>query len=68
MSRKHNYTGLIERAERRADRLQLRADRLGRRSARQFGVVLSHAGQAGASTDADTAFTRAVCRPMRRAF
>lgn len=46
MSRKHNHRGQVLRSEQRADRLQLRADQLGRRSARQLGVVISLARMA----------------------
>ena len=41
MPRKHHHRGQIARQEGRADRLQHRADQLGRRSARAFGVVVS---------------------------
>lgn len=41
MTRSHSNRSQAIRQERRADRLQLRADQLGRRSARGLGVVLS---------------------------
>jgi hypothetical protein len=41
MTRSYSNHGLAVRQERRADRLQLRADQLGRRSARDHGVILS---------------------------
>lgn len=46
MTRSHNNRSQAVRQERRADRLQLRADQLGRRSARSYGVVLSLARMA----------------------
>jgi hypothetical protein len=46
VSRKHNHRGKVLRSEYRADRLRLRADQLGRRSARQLGVVISLAKMA----------------------
>lgn len=41
MTRGHSNRVLAVRQEQRADRLQVRADRLGRRSARSLGVVVS---------------------------
>lgn len=41
VSRKHSHRGLALGAERRADRLELRADLSARRSARRLGVVVS---------------------------
>lgn len=46
MTRSHSNSSQAVRQERRADRLQLRADQLGRRSARGHGVVLSLARMA----------------------
>lgn len=41
MARKHSHRGKIIGQERRADRLQLRTDQFARRSAREFGVIIS---------------------------
>ncbi len=46
MTRKHSHRGKAIRQERGTDRLQIRADQLGRRSARGFGVVISVARMA----------------------
>ena len=46
MSRKHSHRGRVLRSEHHADRLQLRADQLGRRSARELGIVISLARMA----------------------
>lgn len=46
MARSFSNRGLAARQERRAARLTVRADQLGRRSARSFGVVLSLARMA----------------------
>ena len=46
MSRKHNHRAAALRQERGAGRLQVRADQLGRRSARELGVVISLARMA----------------------
>lgn len=41
MTRKHSHRGMTLRLERRAVRLEIRADVAARRSARQYGVVVS---------------------------
>ena len=46
MTRKHSARGVAFAQERRVDRLTLRADQLGRRPARRFGVVVSLARMA----------------------
>lgn len=46
MTRSFSNRGLAARQEHRIDRLKLRADQFGRRSARSFGVVLSLAQMA----------------------
>lgn len=46
MARKHSHHGMTVRLERRAARLEVRADIAARRSARQYGVVVSLAQMA----------------------